>query len=264
MMRILSLGAGVQSSTLALMIAAGEIEPVEAAVFADTGWEPKKVYEWLTWLEKQLPYPVYRVSNGNIREDILNSSYKGGRFASAPFHLRMPDGRLGMAKRQCTADYKIKPLQKKIRELVGLKPRQRSKGVMAEVLVGISLDEAIRMKPSRVPYIKHSWPLIDLRKTRSDCLSWMKNKNYPLPAKSSCIGCPFHNDDEWRNIKADPESWKDAIEIDKIVRMPLKNLVGERYLHRSCLPLDQVDLSTASERGQGDLWGNECEGMCGV
>ena len=44
MKRFLSLGAGVQSSTLALMIANGELEPVDSAIFADTGWEPRKVY----------------------------------------------------------------------------------------------------------------------------------------------------------------------------------------------------------------------------
>ena len=57
MMRILSLGAGVQSSTLALMIAHGELPPVTAAVFADTQWEPRKVYEWLDWLETEVQRP---------------------------------------------------------------------------------------------------------------------------------------------------------------------------------------------------------------
>lgn len=47
MLRVLSLGAGVQSSTLALMMAAREIETVQAAVFADVGAEPASVYRWL-------------------------------------------------------------------------------------------------------------------------------------------------------------------------------------------------------------------------
>lgn len=52
---ILSLGAGVQSSTLALMAAAGEVTPMPvAAVFADTGDEPTSVYRWLDWLTTQL------------------------------------------------------------------------------------------------------------------------------------------------------------------------------------------------------------------
>ena len=53
-LRILSLGAGVQSSTLALMIEKGEIPMVDAAIFADTMGEPKAVYTHLNWLEKQL------------------------------------------------------------------------------------------------------------------------------------------------------------------------------------------------------------------
>ena len=40
MLRILSLGAGVQSTTLALMAAHGEVEAPDCAIFADTGWEP--------------------------------------------------------------------------------------------------------------------------------------------------------------------------------------------------------------------------------
>ena len=74
MKHIISLGAGVQSSTMALMAAKGEITPMpDCAIFADTGWEPVRVYEWLDWLETQLPFPLYRVSKGNLREDIVNS-----------------------------------------------------------------------------------------------------------------------------------------------------------------------------------------------
>lgn len=35
-LRVLSLGAGVQSTTLALMMAHGEVEVPDAAIFADT------------------------------------------------------------------------------------------------------------------------------------------------------------------------------------------------------------------------------------
>ena len=46
-----SLGAGVQSSAMALMAAAGEISPMpRAAIFADTQAEPDSVYRWLDWL----------------------------------------------------------------------------------------------------------------------------------------------------------------------------------------------------------------------
>jgi hypothetical protein len=68
MMHIISLGAGVQSTTMALMAAHGEITPLpHCAIFADTGAEPLGVYRDLDWLERQLPFPVHRVSGGNLR-----------------------------------------------------------------------------------------------------------------------------------------------------------------------------------------------------
>lgn len=245
------------------MIAHGEIEPVEAAIFADTGWEPRKVYEWLDWLEQQLPFPVLRVQQGNLRIDTLNrSNTTGGVFTAIPWHMMMPNGDRAMGRRQCTAEYKISPLSKKARELVGLAPRQRG-GVRCEMLIGISTDEAMRMKPSQDAWKKHRWPLIELGMSRNDCLRWMERKGYPLPPKSSCIGCPFHSDDEWRAIKADPESWADALEVDLAIRSQ-PGMKGQQFMHRSCKPLSDVDLSTAADHGQVDMFNNECEGMCGV
>lgn len=56
---ILSLGAGVQSSAMALMAAVGEVTPMPAfAVFADTGDEPDDVYTWLERLRQLLPFRV--------------------------------------------------------------------------------------------------------------------------------------------------------------------------------------------------------------
>ena len=72
MKHVLSLGAGVQSSTMALMAAHGEITPMpDCAIFADTQAEPQSVYDYLDWLEGELPFPVYRVSYGNLTKDCL-------------------------------------------------------------------------------------------------------------------------------------------------------------------------------------------------
>ena len=69
----------------------------------------------------------------------------------------------------------------------------------------------------------------------------------------------------WRHIRdGDPDAWADAVGVDRAIRISLRGIRGEVFLHRSAVPLDQADLATAEERGQLDLWGNECEGMCGV
>jgi hypothetical protein len=266
MLNIISLGAGVQSSTMALMAAKGEIGPMpDYAIFADTQWEPKHVYTWLDWLEKQLPFPVKRVTKGSLREDaIRNQNSTGGRFASIPWHITMPDGKGAMGRRQCTAEYKIGPLIKEQRRLLGYAPRKRIPPNSCNVWIGISTDEASRMKPSREKWSVNRWPLIELGMSRHDCLRWMEKNGYPTPPKSSCIGCPFHSDTEWRLIKADEESWKDAVEIDKIIRHPARGMRGAQFMHRSRVPLDEVDFSTAEDMGQIDMFNMECEGMCGV
>jgi len=56
MLKIISLGWGVQSFTLAVMVALGDLEPVDAAIHADTTHEKTATYEfakrWTPWLEE--------------------------------------------------------------------------------------------------------------------------------------------------------------------------------------------------------------------
>jgi hypothetical protein len=86
-----------------------------------------------------------------------------------------------------------------------------------------------------------------------------------LPPKSSCIGCPFHSNAAWRRIRdQDLDAWDDAVAIDRAIRTGLHWILGEVYLHRSAVPLDEADLSIEADHGRLDRWPNECEGMCGV
>ena len=269
-LRVLSLGAGVQSTTLALMAAHGEIGPMpDCAIFADTGWEPQAVQDHLAWLMSGnvLPFPVHIVSAGNIRDDILLAA-TGARWASIPAFTRTIKhnrAEIGMIRRQCTKEYKIVPIRRKVRELVGLTRRRSPAFPVVEQWIGISLDEVIRMKPSFESWQINRWPLIEQRMTRQDCLRWLERHGYPAPPKSSCIGCPFHSDSLWRHIRDhDPVAWNDAVTVDRTIRTGLRGIRGEVFLHRSAVPLDEADISTPEDHGQLDLWGNECEGMCGV
>ena len=275
-LRILSLGAGVQSSTMALMANEGAFGPLpDYAIFADTGWEPKKVYEHLQWLKTQLKYPVIICKNhlksGSIKEDIVNEISKEKGFLHIPFFAKNTDtGKIGIGPRQCTRNYKITPINRKIRHLIGLKDRQRfPRSIWVEVWVGISTDEAMRMKPSREKWIKNIWPLIDKNMSRQACLDWYDGKNYRTPAKSSCIGCPYHDNTLWNEIKKEsPEEFEEACKIDDMMRHSANNKNIERYLHRRAEPLRSIDfdklLQKKKKDDQLDLFNNECEGMCGV
>ena len=266
--RYIALGAGVQSSVMALMAARGNIEPMpDFAVFADTQWEPQSVYSHLDWLETQLPFPVYRVTSGDIRAVSLGTLNKEWA-PSMPVFIASPDG--GMGQRQCTNNFKIRPIRIKVREIMGYAKGERlPKTTQVESWMGISRDEIQRVKDSRDWWVSNRWPLIEKRMSRHDCQVWFE-KHYPgRPlSRSACIGCPYRPDSSWRQLRdKDTASWADAVQFDHALRSGDRAAFGMAYpvfLHKSMVPLDEVDLSTEQERGQLDMFGEECEGMCGV
>ena len=279
--QVLSLGAGVQSSVLALMLsqsdsdltALGYPKP-DLAIFADTGWEPDYVYRHLDWLEDQLTFPLVRVSAGDIRTNIRKGrTVSGHKFVDVPFFTVGHDGKKGMLRRQCTNHYKITPILRHIRKVAGGKPgRPFPKDVRVEMWLGISVDEAMRMKPSREHWVDHRWPLIDLGMTRANCIEWF-NAEYPdrkLP-RSACVICPYRSDRHWLELKeAEPESYNEAVEFDRWLRRsknnPVRRVLGGRpYIHYTRRPL----ASAIAERELQDPelvnpFINECEGNCGV
>ena len=267
MKRVLSLGAGVQSTTVALLSKHGELPALDCAVFADTGWEPKAVYAHLDWLETQLPFRVHRVA---ARHKIQDNPYRNGDEAKLFVSLPMFTEGGGMLWRQCTKEYKIEPIRAQIRKILGLVRGERA-GRTPRVIqwFGISRDEASRMRDSDVPWIIHHYPLVlDRPMTRNDCLVWLKTQGYPEPPRSACIGCPMHSDAEWRRLKdTSPNEFQQAVEFERQLQAKQAAL-GHRikqvpYLHRSLMPIAQVDFSTPEDRGQLN-WLNECGGHCGV
>ena len=275
-LRILSLGAGVQSSTLALMIEQGELPLVDAAIFADVKGEPKKVYEWLEYLKTKITsYPIHIVSWRDLKQDILDAAKGEYKAFTAPFYTKnIETGKKGMLRRQCTADYKIKPVVQEIRKLLGLKKGEKRKaGTQVELLMGISKDEIVRMKRNPIKYITNVYPLVEKGMSRKDCIEWMEDNYYPTPPRSACTFCPYHSNKEWLDIKnGDPKEWEEVVEMDKAIRHQEKfkeknkgvEIVDEIFLHRSCKPIDEVEFEVNDP--QGDLFYGmlgECEGYCG-
>lgn len=245
--RFLSLGAGVQSSTLLHMAAEGLLGRVDGAIFADTQWEPDEVYEQLERLQEvgeQAGIPVYIVSAGSLEEACLEND-----FIPVPFYIRNKEGKSGILRRQCTSNYKITPVRQKLAELIG-----RTHGQHVDLLIGISWDEAIRMKDSNVKWLHHIHPLIDQKMTREECLSWMESRNLPMPPKSSCIACPFHSNSSWKSMSK--ENLQKAADFEAKMR---ERHDLDIYLHPSLRPLPLVDFNATRSANMA----GECEGVCG-
>lgn len=253
-LKVLSLGAGVQSSTLLLMACKGEMEKPDVAIFADTGWESKATYNHLSWLKVEADrhgIPVIIVQERNIRDDSLNATELNKGFYFMPLYLDK-GGLLLMGKRQCTNRYKLQPIFHKIRELLDVSRRARIKEGAVEMWIGISLDEAQRMSLSHSKWLGKRYPLVERMMSRNDCIKWLyENYNGISVAKSSCIGCPYHGNREWQEIYANPDEWADAILVDETIRHGSKTTVAyTQYLHRSFKPLREIDLRTPEDKGQ--------------
>lgn len=265
-LRVLSLGAGVQSTTLALAASRGDVGPMpDCAIFADTMWEAAKVRRHLDHLKAKLRFPVYEVSAGNIRQSIRDRpNTTGGRFAAIPWFILNPDGTKGMGRRQCTKEYKLAPINKEIRRLLGVGPRSYIAPDSVEVWVGISTDEISRMKPSRVKFIRNRFPLIEANMSRANCEAWLADRQEIAP-DSSCLGCPFHDNAKWRDMRDnEPNEWADAVEADRELRLNVdgRKMKGLEFMHRSCIPLDQAPIDEPDTNQLG--FNLECEGMYGV
>jgi hypothetical protein len=257
----LSLGAGVQSTAL-LVMSAKELHGcprADVAIFADTQGEPAHVYESLRRCEAfgaANGIEVVTVTQGDLGGRLIARARGEIKSASMiPAFVVGRDGKAAPLGRNCTRDHKLSPIVREVRRRVG------KKGT-ATALIGISTDEAHRMKPALHPWLVNRYPLVEAGLNRDDCLRIIAESGLPVPEKSACYFCPYHSNGYWLDMKRrHPNEWAAACFFDAKIRdMSKAGVRGDVYLHRSMVPLANVDLNES----QGELFGNECEGMCGV
>ncbi|MGW0663043.1 hypothetical protein [Streptodolium elevatio] len=248
------------------MSAEGVIPKYDAAVFADTGWEPAAVYAHLDRIDRDIAQPagipILRVSNGNIRSDALDPEH---RFASMPLFIKNPDPTEddGLGRRQCTNEYKLKPIKSAVRAMLGAKTDADGRvgrtphGRHARQSIGISKDEFERAKDADVQYARNTFPLLDLGMSRNDCTRYLTAAGLGDTPKSACIGCPFSGNARWRKMRDEtPEEFADAVAFDRAIRKggaganaKGKQLRGTAFLHRSMVPLDKAPIDRVT-RGE--------------
>jgi len=262
-MRIISHGGGIQTSTLCLMAARGDIGPMpDAAIMADTGDEPQAVWDYLECIRPQVPFPIYVVQKGNILEHIARSKLPAGdgkQRATLPFFLESG----GQMMRTCTASLKIDAVTRKTRELLGLEKGQRvPKDVLVEVWIGISMDEKRRaggFPAERWQEVRY--PLLELDMTRGTCERWLSERQYKIPPRSRCIICPYRSNESWRELTVD--EFEHACQIDESLRAGGKPPIGYQslpYLHPDRKPLRQIDFGAQDRLPMDD----DCFGVCGT
>lgn len=297
--RILNVGAGVGSTTVFELARMGDIPTIDHGIFADTQEEPASVYAHLQWMLSVTPFPIHIVTAGKLGNDLLAGRIAAGkqskkrRFASIPTFTgpdhddresrQITGCEVGRTPRQCTADYKIRPIDRHIRSVIlGLGRGQRvPKDARVVQIFGLDDGEAGRIAKVKKRYMASpfdcDFPLAKLGMDREDCLRLLADRVPHLVPRSACVFCPYRSNLEWQRLRdEDPAGWARACEIDDGIRDPqARCAVGLRqslYLHRSAVPLRMVDIDRLAEKErarpkQPDLFRvhDQCgEGMCGV
>lgn len=263
-LKVLSMGWGRQTWTLAAMMALGELPRVDFIVHADTTHEREATYEfrrkWEPWLGE---HGLTVVTVHGDRTEVVVDRWSGSVNIPAFTHNGRSDGQV---RRQCTNLWKIRPIRRFMRAELEKRGVSLHRGV-AESWQGISLDEFQRMRDSDVDYVTNVYPLVERNMRLADCLKWLRDRRLPQPPKSACTFCPFHNLEQWREIKRQGGAdWREAVAVDEAIRDKRSKAGQQLFVHPRRLPLvEAVNIPEDFGASQGTLFGeeNSCDsGYC--
>ncbi len=213
-MKILSCGAGMQSTALALMSCENKIKgeqihdvPIyDAIIFCDLGLEPEWVVRQVKFIQArcdEVQIPFYIISSP-LYDDYVNN-FGTKRVVSIPFWTIDENGKKGKMMRNCTLDYKVNLIEKFFKyELLHYIPRQKIKDEdkkAHEMHIGFSKEEERRCKENPGKFFVNKFPLVDMNLTRADNYKYILEV-WGLDTKASaCCFCPFHTNYFFKYIK---------------------------------------------------------------
>jgi hypothetical protein len=243
----MSYGGGKQTVAIITMILDGQLPRPDLIVFADTGREVKTTWDYLeNWVQpamKKIGLQVEICGHELASVDIESSN---GATVLPAFTRK--SGHIGKLPTFCSNEWKQRPIRRWLKE----------RGVTdTDVWLGISLDEAERMKDSGLKWYRHIYPLIELvPMSRAACVNQIQRFGWPVPNKSRCWMCPNQSPQAWKDLKRRNDGdFDEAVKLENEIRKKDKHV----YFHPLALPLaDAVDQTEK----QGDMFDGCDSGYC--
>lgn len=220
-LHVLSFGGGVNSMALAILLFRHG-EPLDEAIFADTGGEVPETYAYLeiarSYLEKK-GVPLRTVQRKGA--DLYETCRRRRVIPSAVW-------------RWSTRDFKVRPIRRYYRSL---------RRPIIQYLA-IAYDELERMRDSDVDYIRNMYPLVDGRITRAGCIAIIESEGLPVPPKSGCWFCPFNNLERWQWLRAaHSDLFEKAVELEEASKhFPRQRLTDQVFRKRDEVRLRDLPL----------------------
>lgn len=244
----MSYGGGKQTVAIVTLILEGKLPKPDLVLMADTGREVKTTWDYLDAVVRPALKPL------GLQVDVVGHEYshwdivKGDRDAILLPAFTRQNGSIGKMPTFCSNEWKQRPIRRWLKE----------HGVTdTDVWLGISLDEAERMKPSGLNWYRHIYPLIELVPMhRTQCVMQIQKFGWEVPHKSRCWMCPNQSPESWKQMKRlGNGDFDKAVELENEIRQKDKDI----YFHPLAISLDKaVDQSEK----QSDMFDGCDSGYC--
>jgi hypothetical protein len=223
----MSYGGGKQTVAMVTLVLEGKLQKPDVIVMADTGREVQTTFEYLNSIVqpalKAIGLQVEIAGHEYSHHDL----YKSGDLLLPTFTRQ--SGSVGKMPTFCSDEWKQRVIRRWLRE----------RGVNdTDVWLGISLDEAERMKSSGLNWYRHVYPLIEITPMhRSQCVTQIQKFGWEVPNKSRCYMCPNQSALAWKDLKRRNDGdFEKAAQLESEVRQKDQHV----YFHLLAIPLEQA------------------------
>jgi len=280
-----SIGWGVQSTAILLMQGLGLLPKTDVNFFSELR-ETQATIDYKGKMEpilKDMGIECVTLKPKDIYEHIINWP-TADRVSMLPVWFKNEEGKAQPLNRGCTADFKINIVASGIRDYLGVKRLSRHS---IRIWQGITTDEIGRAKKSalyptkqnsfRVNHYPYIGQYANITDPRYKWVDYSRFKiieevfikyGFPIPPKSSCFFCPFHDIEYWYEIFIkEPENFELACLLDDAIRN--YNTVSEVltsgpfYLYKGLIPLRNIDFDKERKQQTQQVLMAGCEsGFC--
>jgi len=204
MKKYISFSGGVESSAMCVLFGKHS-----DAIFADTGWEHKEIYDRIILVEER----VREIHKNNFTVHRIKGTmkYKGKEYDKLQDYISASKFYPSTIARFCTRAFKVEPIDNFLKD----------KGDV-EILIGLNYDEKDRTgNHGLMENVTYSYPLIDNKVTREACLAildkaGLRPKFPPYMARGGCVGCFYKSKKEFYAMaQLSKDEFKEVEDLEK-------------------------------------------------
>lgn len=228
--QIWSCGGGTQSGAIAALIRLGKLPRPDYAFMTDTGREKSSTWPFVDGFIRPalasvgLELTIVKAANFARLDVFWNDT------VLLPGYTNIA-GKVGKLSPYCSGKWKGDVAERWMRS-IGIETCRN--------WIGISRDEARRIRAQHRPWLELWYPLIfAVPMHRYQCVELIRAEGWTKPIPhSACYMCPNLSDPEWIDMQMNqPQDFTKACNLEAEMRFKDPHF----FLHPSCVPLAQVD-----------------------